>query len=379
MPFRAITGHRPLLELLARAAARGTLPPSLIFAGPEGVGKRLTATALAQALNCERPREYSVTRLGIGDTPIAATHAADDPPIGAMHTAAGDRPMAVMHTAIGDRPMAVGNDACGECPACRRIARGVHADILVIEPGDSGNIKVDQVREAIERSAYRPFEGRRRVVVIDEADALMPEAQNALLKTLEEPPPASVFVLITNRPDVLLPTVRSRCQRLRFGRLTPGEVADVLIRDHEVEPADAHAAAAAADGSVGRALAGSGEGANEARDAAARLLQSAATSTDPRRRLDGAKALTGNASDRDDLSRRLLALSSLIRDIGLLVSRADDRALANADLKPQLQALVRSFDGDRTIRAFETVDRALAALDRNASPKIVADWLALTI
>src|SRR4249919_3856361 len=155
MPFGAITGHRLLLELLARAIGRGTLPPSLIFAGPEGVGKRRTATALAQALNC--------------DTPI-------DAPGG-------------------------GRDACGECAACRRIARGVHADILVIEPGDSGNIKVDQVREAIDRTAYRPFEGRRRLVVIDGADALMPEAQNALLKTLEEPPPASVFVLITNRPD----------------------------------------------------------------------------------------------------------------------------------------------------------------------------------
>ena len=332
MPFRAIAGHRPLLELLSRATARATLPPSLIFAGPEGVGKRLTATALAQALNCERPIEGEDRR-----------------------------------------------DACGTCAACKRIARGVHADILVIEPGDSGSIKVDQVREAIDRSMYRPFEGRRRVVIVDEADALMPEAQNALLKTLEEPPPASVFVLITNRPDVLLPTVRSRCQVLRFGPLTPGEVAEVLMRDHGLEAADAHAAAAAADGSVGRALAGSAEDANEARDAAARLLQAAASSQDPRRRLDGAKALTGGSGDRDDLARRLLALCSLIRDLGLLLSRADDRALANTDLKPQLQALLRFFDGDRTVRAFATVERALSALDRNASPKIVADWLALNI
>jgi DNA polymerase-3 subunit delta' len=327
MSFREIRGHRPLLALLERAVAQGTLPHSLIFAGPEGVGKRLTATALAQALNCERAD-------GAG---------------------------------------------CGECTACKRIARGVHADILVIEPGDSGSIKIDQVREAVDRTAYRPFEGRRRLVIIDEADALVPEAQNALLKTLEEPPPASVFVLITSRPDVLLPTVRSRCQRLRFGPLAPADVADVLINDHGVEPADAHAAAAAADGSVGRALAGGAEDANEARDAAARLLQSAATSSDPRRRLDGAKALTGGSGDRDDLSRRLLALSSLIRDLGLLQSQADERTLANGDLKPQLQALLRSFDGDRTVRAFDTVDRALDALDRNASPKIVADWLALTI
>jgi DNA polymerase-3 subunit delta' len=347
MPFRAITGHGPLRALLARATARGTLPPSLIFAGPDGVGKRLAATALAQALNCERP--------------IAYRHRDMDADSG------------------GVAPLYAGTDACGECAACKRIVRGVHADILVIEPGESGSIKVDQVRDAIDRTAYRPFEGKRRLVIIDGADALISEAQNALLKTLEEPPPASVFVLITSRPDVLLATVRSRCQRLRFGPLTPGDVADVLIRDHGVTPAEAHAAAAAADGSVGRALAASADDANEARDAAASLLRSAASSTDPRRRLDGAKALVAGGADRDDLSRRLLALSSLIRDLGLLISRADDRALANADLKPQLQALLRWFDGDRTIQAFAAVDRALSALERNGSPKIVADWLALNI
>jgi DNA polymerase-3 subunit delta' len=341
MPFRAITGHRPLLELLARATRRGTLPPSLIFAGPQGVGKRLTAIALAQALNCERPIEYPATA-GRGDE-------------------------------------AAGIDACGVCPACKRIGRGVHADVLVLEPGDSGSIKVDQVREAIDRTAYRPFEGKRRIVVIDEADALLSEAQNALLKTLEEPPSASVFVLITARPDMLLPTVRSRGHRLRFGPLSPADVAGVLMREHDVDAAAAHAAAAASGGSIGRALEGSGDEANEARDAAAGLLQGAASSADPRRRLDSAKGLVGGGADRHELSRRLLALASLIRDLGLLHSRADEHALANADLKPQLQALLRSYDGDRTLRAFATVDRALFALDRNASPKIVADWLALNI
>ena len=115
-----------------------------------------------------------------------------------------------------------GEDACGTCASCKRIARGVHADVLLVEPGESGTIKIDQVREAIDRAAYRPFEGRRRVVIVDDADALNAEAQNALLKTLEEPPAASTFVLVTSRPDMLLPTVLSRCQRLRFGRLVPG-------------------------------------------------------------------------------------------------------------------------------------------------------------
>jgi len=246
----------------------------------------------------------------------------------------------------------------------------------------TSTIKIDQVRDAIERAAYRPFEGRRRVVIIDDADALNAEAQNALLKTLEEPPNASTFVLVTSRPDMLLPTVLSRCQRLRFGRLSPAEVADLLIRKHQYVEGEAHAAASLSDGSIGRALDGATDAFVDARDAAASLLESVATSSDPRRRLNGAKALSGAArggSDREELARRLYALSSIIRDLGALLSRADERCLANADLRPLLERLTRSFDSERTVRAFSAVDRALAALDRNASPKIVADWLAFQI
>jgi DNA polymerase-3 subunit delta' len=349
MPFRDLAGHHHLFELMARAATRGTLPPSLIFAGPEGVGKRRAAIALAQFLNCLQRG----SRAGLAGT--------TDP-----------------------GPDAPADDSCGACAACTRIARLVHADVLMIEPGDTGTIKVDQVREAIDRAAYRPFEGRRRVVVVDEADAMMGEAQNALLKTLEEPPAASMFVLVTSRPDVLLPTVLSRCQRLRFGPLSPADVAAVLVRDHGYSQADAHAAAAAADGSIGAALEGASDDYSAAREAASALLQGVAAAGDLRRRLNSARALatTGaarGASEREALGRRLLAVRSLLRDLGILLSRADERGLANADLEPFLSGLLRSFDRDRTLRAFSAVDRALAALDRNASPKIVADWLAFQI
>src|SRR5258706_15589440 len=133
------------------------------------------------------------------------------------------------------------------------MAGGTFPDVFVIEPGENGSIKVDDVREAIERTAYRPFEGRWRVVIVDEADTLVAPAQNALLKTLEEPPSSSVFILVTARPDVLLPTVRSRCPQLRFRPLSPGDLARVLIARGYNER-DAHAVAATADGSVGRAL-----------------------------------------------------------------------------------------------------------------------------
>lgn len=336
MPFRDIIGHQHVLGLISRAAVGGTLPPSLIFAGPSGVGKHMAAVALAQLLNCQTP-------------------------VGAART---------------------DNDACGECSACRRIARRVHADVLFIEPGDTGSIKVDQIREAIERSAYRPFEGRRRVVIINEADEIVSEAQNALLKTLEEPPPASTFILVTSRPDTLLITVRSRCQRLRFGRLAPADVAAVLMQKHDYAERDAHAAASLSDGSIGRALEEGSESFVEARDAALQLLKTAASSSAPAARMQGALALPGagrGKADRVALAQSLLAMSSILRDLGMLSSRADPHALANADLQTPLEGLLRAFDGVRVLSAFSNVDRALDALDRNASPKIVADWLALQI
>ncbi len=102
---------------------------------------------------------------------------------------------------------------------------------------------------------FRPFEGRKRVVLIREADALEPRSQNALLKSLEEPPPGTMFILTTAVPGALLPTVRSRCMRLRFGRLTTAEIAAALIRDHDYSDVDAKQTAPIADGSIGQALA----------------------------------------------------------------------------------------------------------------------------
>lgn len=336
MPFASVVGHRRLLALLSRAVARGTLPPALLLAGPAGVGKRKTAVALAEALNCLHPRT---------DGPLE-------------------------------------RDACGTCGACTRIARGVHPDAIVVEPGDTGTIKIEQVRDVIERAAYRPFEGRRRVVIVDEADALMPQAQNALLKTLEEPPSASVFVLVSSIPDALLPTVRSRCPRLRFGPLAPGEVVEALMRDHGRTEVEARASAADAGGSVGRALAAGAADLTEARETARRVLAHAARVADPARRLDAVKDITRKGSpgsERDQLAACLRVMASLLRDLGLLSSGADVRGLTNADLADALAEVSPAYGGARSAGAYASVDRALAALDRNASPKVVADWLVLQL
>jgi len=336
--FRTIVGHRRLVSLLSRAAAHGTMPPALLLAGHDGVGKRRVATSLAQALNCVQPV------INQGDLPL---------------------------------------DACGSCAACRRIERGTHPDVIVLEPGDSGSIKIDPVRDVIERAQYRPFEGRRRVVVIEHADALTDDAQSALLKILEEPPAASVFLLVTSAPDALLPTVRSRCPRLRFGRLSAGEVADALTRDHGYSETDARAVAAEADGSIGAALEAEAADAAAARATAQQWLAQAARGGDLPARVQLAQAFFAKknlpAVERARLASCLRAMASLLRDLGILSTRADARMLANADLQGALERLASAYDSARSMRAFTAVDRALAALERNVSPKVVADWLVLQL
>ncbi len=304
MPFADVVGRwgqRRLAALLARSIGRDALPPSLIFSGPPAGGMREMAVAVAQALNC----------------PARATE--ED-----------------------------GVDACGVCAVCARIARGVHPDVIVVAPAENGSIKVDQIRDVIDRAGFRPFEGRRRVVIVDDADTMMAASQNALLKTLEEPPPSSAFILVTTRPDMLLPTVHSRCPRLRFQSLEP-------------DPVD-----------------------EDAREVARDVLAQAAATDDPGRRIDAAKDLlartgSGGRSDRDQLASHLRAMASLVRDVEVLATRADAGVLANADVRADLDRLATPFGGKRGVRAFEAIEDALAALDRNAGVKIVADWLVLQL
>ena len=365
MPFRDVVGHVRLIDLLSRSVAGRTLPPSLLFAGPAGVGKRLTALAVAQGLNClQQGSGFKVQGSGFA---------------GSGFRVQGPR-FGVQGSGFGVQGS--GLDACGTCAACTRIARGVHPDVLVVSPNDNGNIRIESVRDAIDRAQYRPFEGRRRVVIIDDADALMPQAQNALLKTLEEPTPSSVFILISARPDMLLPTVLSRCPQLRFRPLSADDIATALMaRGHN--ETEARAVAAVADGSLGQALQASAGELVESRDLAQRVLAEAAAQSDPARRIESAQKLVpkppAGVSERDQLATYLRAMAVLIRDVEVLATRADERTLANPDVRPALERLTDTYQGERGTRAFAAVSRALFALQRNAGVKLVADWLVLQL
>lgn len=310
MPFREVIlkhGHRRIVELLSRSVSRSTLPPSLIFAGPRGAGKRATALAVAQALNC--------------------LELAPAPPEGAVDAA---------------------ERGCRPCPSCLRIARGVHPDVLIVEPGETGTIKIDQVRDFVESSSYRPFEGRRRVAIVDHADAMVPGAQNALLKTLEEPPPSSVFILVTSRPDTLLPTLRSRCIQLTFAGEPAADVSEA------------------------------------ARNIAERVLAQAASGSEAAR-LESAKDLltgtgAGGASDRAQVTAHLQAVALLLRDIQAVAAQTAPAPAGARDPASQvLPPVLRSYQGARGVNAYAAVGNALAALEKNAAVKIVADWVVLQL
>jgi DNA polymerase-3 subunit delta' len=230
---------------------------------------------------------------------------------------------------------------------------------------------------------FRPFEAKRRVVIIDDADALGPAGQNALLKTLEEPRPTSIFILITSRPDSLLDTVRSRCAIMRFAQLSPSDIAAVLQREHGYTQRDSQAVAAAAEGSVGQALAARAGDLTEAREVAESILLQSQKRPDARSRLEWAKGLSKGsgsaASERDNLAMQLQVFASLVRDVALLRSGARGALLANADRKQTLEAVAKSLTGDRAVGVFAAIDRAVEALEGNVSSKVVADWIMLQL
>jgi DNA polymerase-3 subunit delta' len=326
MPFAAIVGHRQACDVLRAAVARGRVPQSLLFSGPDGVGKRATALALAQALNCPKARD---------------------------------------------------GDACGACPTCQRIARGQHADVVTLDQGEAASIKIQALRDRVlDVAGYRPFEGARRVFIIDPADALTAQAQDALLKTLEEPASTTILVLITAYPDTLLPTVQSRCRRLRFGPLSRADVVRVLVEQGGVEPSAARTIAATSNGSLAGATGGDAEEAEDDRQAAIELLASAARET-PAGRMRAADRFAKHGSkrrDRDALGSRLALVTSLLRDLAAAQAGVED-----VDLDQSVARLRSSYDLKRATTAFLALAEAQTWLDRNAGPKIVADWVALAL
>ena len=253
MVFADLVGHQRAKELLARALARSTVHTGYLFAGPAGVGKHLAAVAFVRAWLCLEPS----------------------------------------------------GAPCGFCDSCRRIGGGTHQDLIEVTLLDKKkSIGVDQVRDLGAWLAQSPALGRHKAAIVDPAGAITTEGANALLKTLEEPPPGRVIVLISTRPGALPPTVRSRCQQVSFGSLSDDEVAEVLRRNRW--PAQsARQAAALAEGSPGAALQRDGRLWQETAESVRALLDALAAG-------ERGAALAFAESAGDPRERALASLQAII-------------------------------------------------------------------
>ncbi|HVC43415.1 MAG TPA: hypothetical protein VND20_01250 [Candidatus Binataceae bacterium] len=233
MPLAGIAGNRELIVGLEAEFARRPAH-AYLFAGPRGVGKALVAKGLVHHLLCER---------------------APGPGFCCDPARCPTR-LAIAAPAVRARANAPAAPRCGCCPGCVQVALGVHPDfIYVARQPNRTDLLIEQVRELIDRLGVRPARGPRRVALIDDAETLNLPAQNALLKTLEEPPGHTMIIMVTQSERALLDTVRSRTRPVRFGPLTPAEIAGVLTADHQVDAARAATIAPLARGSMSIALA----------------------------------------------------------------------------------------------------------------------------
>ncbi len=325
MSFTELLGNRAAIERLQNMVSRGQVPTSLLFSGLGGVGKLEAAVSLAKALNCARSEPGS-------------------------------------------------NDACDQCSPCRRIESGNFPDVRCIGPeGSGGQIKAEAVRQVVNESPFRPFEGRKRVYIFEAADRMNPTAANTLLKTLEESPPWILLILLTAHEAAILPTLLSRCQKIRFTPLLPEDVAEELTAKHGFSTEGAALAASVSGGSLSKALATKTDELIALRTEALELAEVVPE------RLSRADifAQADGLSKHSQLNSVLRLLLGLLRDLTCFAG-GETNTILHFDLAEDLQALASRAPLDAWLQAYSLAESCLHDLEvRYANKRITLEHLLL--
>jgi DNA polymerase-3 subunit delta' len=339
--FDRLVGNQSVKDLLRRMLSEGRVPGALLFAGEEGVGKKQFAIELAKAMNCLNKR---------------------------------------------------GVEACEVCSACKRISRfnfpsaekaDTWEEIIWTDHGDVGMVvapkrvlKVQQMRHIEREANYRPFEGRARIFLVEEADRLNDSSSNALLKILEEPPPTSHIILITSRPALLLTTIRSRCQAVRFSPIPAAEIEEYLVREKIAKGEEAKLLARCANGSIGRAINIDLKSYKAHRAPMLQLLNAIAVSKDRAKLLRVAETMN-EANFKEDYEFRLELLETLIRDALVLALGAAEGGIVNEDLIPELKKVADRIDSHIATCWLADIENLRDQLTVNINRKPATDALFL--
>ena len=317
MLLRDILGHEQILTELRSAHQRDRVAHAYLFAGPEGIGKERVAKAYFQLLSCKDPID--------------------------------------------------GPDACGRCRPCRLLADGRHPDFIELVR-EGSFIKIERVREVNGIVRFPPVEARIRAVLVREADAMTEPAANALLKTLEEPSPRNVFILTSAKPNALLPTIRSRCQQLRFSVVPRPIIADWLTREHDVDPETAEEIAAMSGGSFGAAAT-----LVDPTTAALReeWLTAIARLAGPLRPTELLQMAEDIGASRDAVPKVLDILRLGLRDVLLQSAGASEELLTfRGRTLPRVERAA-------ALRSLELLDETEDGLRRNVNPRMLGEHLLL--
>lgn len=323
--FDHVVGQEEVKKHLRNAVKTGNVSHAYIFGGDDGTGKSLLANVFAMDLLC----------------------------------ASG-----------GDEP-------CFSCPSCAKAISGNHPDIIYVTHEKPASIGVDDIRtQLVETVGIRPYESKYKVYIIDDAEKLTPSAQNAMLKTIEEPPEYAVIILLADNPDILLPTILSRCVLLRFKPVGDDQLKEYLMQNLHVPDYQAEIEASYAQGNVGKAIR-----AAESPDFM-RMTQSAVRLMKSSKRMDILELIDSMkfmASDKQNVYEYLEIFEMWFRDVLLFKAT---REIDNLVFKDEINAIkeraaVSSYEGIETI--IQSIETAATRLRANVNYDLVMELLFLTI